>query len=358
VDSAVLRILDANCNRAREALRVIEDYARFVLNDDTTCAGLKQLRHDLQEATATFTDTAILHRDTPGDVGTSTKVSSELSRDDVAHVVTAAGKRLGEALRTIEEYLKTVDPSNASQIESIRYRFYTLEQQIAQTLRPLTCAFTDVRLYILITENLCKRDWLETAEQAILGGADCIQLREKELEGGELVDRARKLVKLCRDHNVISIINDRPDVALLSGADGVHVGQGDLPAVQVRKLLGPGKIVGVSTHSIEQARRAVRDGADYIGVGPVFRSPTKPRDFLPGLDFARQVDQANLPIPAVAIAGITLQNVDDVIQSGIRAVAVTSAVVGDDDPRSAAKRLKEKLKETDVRPRRDIVSAG
>src|SRR5262245_20612547 len=103
VNAAVLRILDANANRAREALRVIGDSARFVLNDDALCASLKQLRHDLSGATAGFVSDAILHRDTPGDVGTTAKTQAELKRDDLNHVVTAAGKRLGEALRTIEE---------------------------------------------------------------------------------------------------------------------------------------------------------------------------------------------------------------------------------------------------------------
>src|SRR4051812_21312525 len=124
MNSAVLRLLDANANRAREALRVIEDYARFVLNDQAICGELKQLRHDFADATKSFAADAILHRDTPGDVGTSVKTSAELSRDDLSHVVTAAGKRLGEALRVIEEYLKTTTPVDASKTESIRYRFY------------------------------------------------------------------------------------------------------------------------------------------------------------------------------------------------------------------------------------------
>lgn len=343
MESGTLRILDANCNRAREALRVIEDYARFILNDDQLCSTLKQLRHDLQEATSSFVTEAILHRDTPGDVGTATKVTSELSREDVPHVITAAGKRLGEALRTIEEYLKTADLSNASRIETIRYRFYDLEQQIARTLRPAACAIANVRLYTLITENCCKRPWLEAASEAIAGGTDCIQLREKDMESGEFLRRAGALVELCKKHNVLCIINDRPDIAVLSGADGVHVGQGDLPAIEARKIVGPGRIVGVSTHNLDQARQAVRDGADYIGIGPVFKSPTKPRDFLPGLDFARQVAQANLPIPAVAIAGITLSNVDEVLATGIKSVAVTAAVIGADDIRAAARQFKEKL---------------
>ncbi len=185
-----------------------------------------------------------------------------------------------------------------------------------------------MRLYVLITESSCKLPWLTAAEQAIAGGADCLQLREKNLDGGEFLRRARQFVQLCRRSNVISIINDRPDIALLADADGVHVGQDDLPAAEVRKLIGVDKILGVSTHRIEQAKQAVLDGADYIGIGPVYRSPTKPRDFLPGLDYARQIVEANLPIPAVAIAGITLENVDEVLATGIRAVAVTAAVIG------------------------------
>ncbi len=343
MNGPVLRILDANANRAREALRVMEDYARFALNDEALCGSLKGLRHDLADATSGLVAEAILHRDTPGDVGTGTKTNAELSRADIAHVVTAAGKRLGEALRTIEEYLKTTDPSAASKIESIRYRFYDLERQIGITLRSAACGFADVYLYVLITESTCKLPWLKVAEEAIKGGADCLQLREKSLDSGELLCRAKDFVALCKHHNVISIINDRPDVALLCDADGVHVGQTDLPAADVRKLLGREKIVGVSTHHLDQARQAVRDGADYIGVGPFFRSPTKPRDFIAGPTYAKQVVE-QIRIPAIAIAGITEANVDEVLATGIRAVAVTAAIAGADDPRSAASRLKQKLR--------------
>jgi thiamine-phosphate pyrophosphorylase len=262
-------------------------------------------------------------------------------------VVTAAGKRLGEALRTIEEYLKTTDPAAASKVEAIRYRFYAVEQQIAQTLRPAGL-FAHVRLYVLITQALCNRPWLEAAELAIEGGADCLQLREKDLESGELLQRARQLVELCRKHRVISIINDRPDIAILSGADGVHVGQGDLPCTEARKLLGRDKIIGVSTHQLEHARQAVRDGADYIGVGPVFHSSTKPRDFLPGLDYARQIAAAKLPIPAIAIAGITTANVDEVIATGVHGIAVTAAVVGAEDICGAAKEFSKHLHDRPV----------
>lgn len=342
MNGPVLRILDANANRAREALRVIEDYARFALNDEGLCGSLKALRHDFVRATSSLIDEAILHRDTPGDVGRGTKTPAELSREDVAHVVTAAGKRLGEALRTIEEYLKTIDLGAASGVESIRYRFYDLERQIALTLGPAACAFADVKLYVLITESACRRPWLDVAGEAIQGGADCLQLREKAIESRELLCRAKDFVALCKRHRVISIINDRPDIAMMADADGVHVGQADLPVADVRRLIGRGKLVGVSTHHLEQARQAVRDGADYIGVGPFFRSPTKPRDFIAGSAYAKQVAE-HVRIPAVAIAGITEANVDEVLATGLKAIAVTAAVAGSDDPQGAARRLKKKL---------------
>jgi thiamine-phosphate diphosphorylase len=198
---------------------------------------------------------------------------------------------------------------------------------------------------VLITERCCRRPWLEVAEEALIGGADCIQLREKELDSGELLRRAGRLVELCHQHGKLCIINDRPDIALLSDADGIHVGQDDLPAIEARKLIGRGKILGVSTHRIEQAKRAVSDGADYIGIGPVFPSATKPRDFVAGLGYVREVAAA-IALPAVAIAGITAGNVDQVIEAGIKAVAVTAAVSDCDDPRAAAAKLKQRLSES------------
>jgi thiamine-phosphate pyrophosphorylase len=340
-DPAVLRLIDANANRAREALRVIEDYSRFVLDDAELSRRLKDVRHELTDAAKPWIAWGMLHRDTPGDVGTGIKTPAEQTRESASDVVTAAGKRLGEAIRAMEEFLKTLSPEAAARVEGCRYRFYDIEQAVARTLHA-NRAFEAVRLYVLITESACRRPWLETAEAAIRGGADCLQLREKTLESGELLKRAMQIVELCHRHRALCIINDRPDIAILSGADGVHVGQEDLPAVAARKLLGPDKIIGVSTHRIEQAKQAVLDGADYIGVGPIFRSPTKPRDFVAGIAYAKQV-AAEIRIPAVGIAGITAENVDEVIAAGIGRVAVTAAVTGCDDVRAAAEGLRKRL---------------
>jgi thiamine-phosphate pyrophosphorylase len=343
-DRSVLRVLDANANRAREALRVLEDTARFILNRADLCAELKSIRHSLTEILLPYLPDAILQRDTPGDVGTGIKTDAEKTRSDTQAVATAAGKRLGEALRTIEEFLKTVEPGAARKIETLRYKFYDIERRLAIALRPAE-RFAVVRLYVLITESACRHPWLQTAEQAIDGGADCLQLREKELPGGELLVRARKLADLCRRRGVLFIVNDRADIAAACDADGVHLGQEDLPPAEARRILGQNKIIGVSTHDLDQARRATTDGADYIGVGPIFKSPTKPRAFLPGLEYAAAVaaDTA-ISVPKIGIAGIGPENIKQVLATGIRAVAVTSAVTKADDVQAAARQvIKEML---------------
>ena len=276
-------------------------------------------------------------RDVPNDVGTTITTETELRRDSAAAVVTAAGKRLGEALRTIEEYLKSEDVAAATRVQSLRYRTYALEALILSTLTPGRERVRGVRLHVLVTEALCRRPWLETAEFALQGGAGVLQLREKLMDGGELLARARQIVALCRQYDAVAIINDRPDIAILSGADGVHVGQGDLPATAVRQLLGPDKIIGVSTHAIAQARRAIDDGADYIGIGPIFASTTKPQDALAGLNYAAQA--VRLPIPSVAISGITSDNVRQLAARGVRGVAVSSAVLSAPDPATAARAI-------------------
>src|SRR5271170_7261536 len=219
-DPAVLRLLDAATNRAREALRVLEDYARFVLDDAALSSRLKQMRHTVAQMARTFPD-AVLHRDTPGDVGTAAKVPDELTRADAVAVVVAAGKRLGEALRSIEEYAKIDNAQMAAAAEALRYEFYEIERRLSLAARPRD-RFAGVRLYVVLTEAVCRLPWRAACTAAVAGGADCIQLREKGLSDGELLTRAHWLAGMCRDRGALSIINDRPDVAVLAGADGVH----------------------------------------------------------------------------------------------------------------------------------------
>ncbi|MBI4572503.1 MAG: thiamine phosphate synthase [candidate division NC10 bacterium] len=175
------------------------------------------------------------------------------------------------------------------------------------------------------------RDHVAITEAALSGGADMIQLRDKTGSLRDLLPQARAIQALCRARPALFIVNDRLDLALAAGADGVHVGQDDLPAEAARRLLGPGRILGVSTHSREQAEAARAAGADYIGFGPMFPTGTKETGYTPrGLEGLREA-RAAVSLPILAIGGITLENVAAVIGAGATAPAVISAIVAAPD---------------------------
>ena len=335
----VLRIIDANANRAREALRVMEEAARFILDDSDLTKSIKTLRHDLAAALSLITNLE-QNRNTPGDVGTTISTKSELTRTSVAQVTIAAGKRLSEALRAMEEYGKTLGQAAADfpqQIESIRYRGYDVEQKLICALATTTAR--QWKLCVLISENLCPNgDWLNVAKSAIAGGADCIQLREKSLDAGPLLDRAKQLVKLCHKNFVTAIINDRPDVALASGADGVHLGQSDLPITEARKIFGSQLILGLSTSNIEQAIQAQKDGADYCGLGPMFHTTTKHKKTIVGPDYAREYLNWN-KLPHLAIGGIDTENINQLTNAGVKGIAVSSTVCNAQNPTEVTQNL-------------------
>jgi thiamine-phosphate pyrophosphorylase len=189
----------------------------------------------------------------------------------------------------------------------------------------------------------------ERALDAILGaGVErsklCVQLREKGLEDGELLRRARMVAEKCRRAGALSIINDRVDIALMAGADGVHVGQADLPCAEVRRLGGEKLIVGVSSERIEQARQAVRDGASYVAVGPMFATKTKEKPRIAGPAYAAEVvKELGEIVPVVPIGGIHAGNVREVVETGVGCVAVCSAVIGAADPAAAVRELMAKV---------------
>jgi thiamine-phosphate pyrophosphorylase len=336
-------MLDANFNRAREALRVLEDYARFVLNDSDLARQIKTDRHQLSSLFTRLTGPdAVICRDTPGDVGTTIKTADELTRSGLSGVISAAASRLTEALRVLEELAKIHSPRIAAQFEQMRYREYNLEQTLTLTAMQ-SGRMPRMRLMVLLTESFCRLSWEKTLDAALLGGADCIQLREKNLTDDQLLRRAMIVVRRCRAAGAISIINDRIDIALLAGADGVHLGQDDLPCRQARKLAGSQLIIGVSTERLLQARQTVRDGATYLAAGPMFSTTTKLKDRIAGPAYARELAKAQLPVPFVAIGGIRLDNLPALLSASVRAIAVSSAVISSADPRAVCRRFKSLL---------------
>jgi thiamine-phosphate pyrophosphorylase len=332
----VFRILDANINRAREAVRVMEDYARFVLDDAAGSSLLKGFRHDFATAVRMLSaDGLLAARDTPNDVGTAITTPAEGQRGDARDVFTAAAKRLPEALRTIEEYGKIVSPDFAARIEALRYRAYELEARIASRGERVA-RLAKCRLYVIVTASLCRGDWLEVTRQAIDGGAGCIQLREKGLEDGDLLRRARQLVAVCRERGVLCIINDRPDIARLADADGVHLGQTDMSVGDARRIVGADRLIGLSTHNPDQLREAIAIAPDYIAVGPMFPSTTKPQDHVPGVALLAEA-VASTHIPIVPIGGIIPANLPTLRSAGASRVCVCSAVIAAEDVAAAAR---------------------
>ena len=357
----VKRIIDANANRTREALRVMEEAARFILDDSDLCKELKSMRHDFAAAISQIEGLEI-NRNTTGDVGTTITTPREYKRESIAAVAIAAGKRLSEALRAIEEYSKVLPANNAKNtthsdnissknsgsqiaglIEQLRYRGYTIEKKLNLALSSTkktqwTCCF-------LLTCSMCeKKPWKEVLNEAIEGGVDCVQIREKENEGGltgkKLLAHVREIVSICHAKGVSVIVNDRPDIAMTGGADGVHLGQGDLPCDEVRKLFGSQLLIGVSTSCIEEAERAFKMGADYCGVGPMFETTTKKKDVIVGAKYLREYVLWG-KLPHLAIGGIepNEEKIGELKEAGLKGVAVSSVICTAENPRAIASQL-------------------
>lgn len=334
----VLRLIDAAANRGREGLRVVEDYVRFVLDDAHLTDQMKRLRHDLAALLSRVClGRRLAARETRADVGTGVTILSEQSREDTSDVLSANFARLEESLRTLEEFGKILDPKLAVGLERLRYRSYTLHRAVEIT-RDSRERLARARLCVLIDGRPSREQFTALVRSLVGAGVHVVQLRDKSLDDRRLLERARLLRELTCQSDTLFIINDRPDLAVLARADGVHVGQEELCVKDARTIVGPDALVGVSTHSIDQARQAVLDGANYIGVGPVFSSHTKHFDQFPGPELLRAV-AAEIRLPAFAIGGISRENVAEVLSTGFGRIAVSSAVTTAADPATAAREL-------------------
>lgn len=194
----------------------------------------------------------------------------------------------------------------------------------------------------VITDTIVQKKYSHTeiADLAIMGGADVIQFRDKVMPTGELIETARELKKICSKAGVLFIVNDRVDVALVADADGVHLGIDDIPLKEARKLLGKDKIIGGTAHSLKEAEEAWRNGADYFGFGHIYPTFSKHKITLPvGIDeLVRVIEKINIPV--LAIGGIGLNNISEVIQTGVHGVAVIGSVLKNQNPENAVKELR------------------
>jgi thiamine-phosphate pyrophosphorylase len=336
------RVIDANLNRTGEGLRVLEDIARLMLNDAVLSQQLKTMRHELVRGEPAFNKQLLTARDSERDVGINTLAPGQEKGKELPLVVVANARRVQESLRTIEELAKTKDITprlDPERFKQARFHIYTIERELLSRLTRQDKVEHISGLHAIIdTQALKGRSHIETTRHIISGGAKTIQLRDKLSSKKDLLPIARQLKALCAEHNVLFTVNDYLDLALATDADGLHLGQEDLPIKVARRLLPIDKILGGSVTTVEQATAAESDGADYVAVGSIYPTPSKETAVIVGLERLRQVRQA-VGLPLVAIGGITRDNAAAVIAAGADSVAVISAVLGATSPEEAARQI-------------------
>jgi len=338
--SRVFRIIDASMNRIGEGLRLLEDVARLLMGDAGLTEQLKVMRHELIRVEGPLHQQLLESRDSVGDVGVDIDVPGEDKQRDLPTTVVANARRVQESLRTLEELAKL--PEVASYLDSekfkhARFQLYTIERELFARLLRQDKTKCIRGLYVIVdTASLAGRSHVEVTRQAISGGASIIQLRDKTMSKGELLSLARELATLCHKAGVLFIMNDYLDLTIAAGADGLHIGQGDLPCAEARKLLPMDIVLGCSVTSVEKAVAAEADGADYIAVGSMYPTPSKETAVVVGLETLRQVRQATSR-PLVAIGGITRDNAAGVIAGG------AGAVVSAELPEEAARQIVAEL---------------
>lgn len=350
MDSDTLRLIDANANRAREGLRTAEDYLRFCLGPSRWTSTLKDMRAKVTTSLhAIYAPRALLaSRQAVADPLRPTEERPEReaasgASEDGRAVAIRGVKRAQEALRVLEEFTRAAHAESSQAFSRMRYLAYDCEQYLGCAASAMQVLSTS-SVYVLLSEELCSKGLLPTAQAVIRGGAKVLQLREKTQADAAYFNAALDLRKLCDDSGAVLICNDRIAVALVIGACGVHVGQHDLPAESVRKVCGHRLIVGRSTHSVAQARVAVeKEQADYIGIGSMFETSTKQQPILAGLKLAEEVAALKLNVPVFAIGGIKLRHIDELKRAGVRRIAVSSAVISATDPEHETRRLMEAL---------------
>jgi len=343
------RIVDANLNRVSEGLRVLEDIARFHLDDQEVCSLLKSLRHQVRALGSDCVALCLAARTADTDVGFAVSQETDKARETLAALTAANFKRAEEGLRVLEETLSLLGhAASAKECERLRFAVYTLESQYSALLRPhRAAALLDTDLYGITAEELSQgRTNLQVVSEMLEAGVKIIQYREKRKSFAEKYRECAEIRHLTQNAGATFIVNDHPDLALLCEADGVHLGQDDYPLQKVRPLVGETMLIGVSTHSPAQARQAVAEGADYIGVGPLFPTLTKGVPVQPvGLEYLDWV-VSNLSIPFVALGGVTIANVGEVRRHGARLVALVKEIVSAHDIRVTIKQIREVLAQT------------
>ncbi len=326
----VERLLDANANRAAEGLRALEDVARFLLDDVAAATCAKDLRHAVR---AVLPPQAVSWRDAGGDVGESIKAGDEGLRSSPVAVIRANAARAQEALRALEEGLKLSGGSWRA-AEAVRYRVYRLESDLLSCLP--SWRLWQIRLYVLVDTALCD-DPVAVAAAVVRGGAGVVQLRAKGMPPRAYRELAVRVQDAVRGAGGMFVVNDHVAIARAIDADGIHVGQDDLSPADVRSVVGPRCAIGVSAHTVEQAV-AGQLHADYLGLGPMFATTTKPHEPCRGPELLDAVRPA-LRLPSYAIGGLDANRLSSLRTRLPHGAAVAGSVCRAVDPERAAAEL-------------------
>ena len=330
-DLRIYQIIDANLDRAREGLRVLEDWARFGLGENDSVKRIKNFRQilgknhlEIYKQSRNFIEDECK--------GLTHKEQSKRNAPD--QIISSNAGRVQEALRVIEEFARLHNHELSKIASEIRYEIYTLEIDLLNLSKYKDSGeiLKENNLYVITDQ---KENLLEIIENILIAGVKIIQHRFKKGTDKDHVQEAIKIKNLCKRYNSLFIVNDRIDIALASNADGIHLGQDDLGLKTARKLLGYSKIIGISANNEIEISNALKEGCDYIGIGPVFKTETK-KDKKPlGIEKIKKLTK-DLNIPWFAIGGVTKNNISYLKSNGFKKVALISQLMNSEDPKEDA----------------------
>ena len=330
-DLRILQIIDANLDRAREGLRVLEDWARFGLGRNDFVKRIKNFRQILgKNHLKVYKQSRNYIEDECK--GLTHQEQSERKAPD--QIISCNAGRVQEALRVIEEFSRLHNQELSKIAAEIRYEIYTLEIELLSfsKFKKSEEILKENDLYVITDQ---KENLLEIIEAILIAGVKIIQHRFKKGTDKDHLEEAIEIKNLCKKYNSLFIINDRVDIALASNADGIHLGQDDLDLKTARKLLGNSKIIGVSANNEIDISNALKEGCDYIGIGPVFKTATKENKKPIGIERIKTLTK-DLNIPWFAIGGIKANNISYLKSNGFKKVALVSQLMNSEDPKEDA----------------------
>jgi len=330
-DLRIFQIIDANLDRAREGLRVLEDWSRFGLGENNYVTRIKNFRQILGK------NHLEIYKQTRNYIEDKCKGithSEQLNRKNPEQIISSNAGRVQEALRVIEEFSRPHNNDLSKIASEIRYEIYTLEIDLLNLsqFKKSEEILKENDLYVISDQ---KDNLLQIIEELLIAGVKIIQHRFKNGTDKNNLQEAIQIKNLCKKYNSLLIINDRVDIALASNADGIHLGQDDLDLKTARKLLGYSKIIGISANNEFDISNALKEGCDYIGIGPVFETTTKKNKKPLGIEKIKKLTK-DLKIPWFAIGGITANNISYLKSNGFKKVALISQLMNSKDPREDA----------------------